>query len=625
MTCRAGPIVWSVLVLFGAGGCTGDDSGTGTAGDTPGTTGASDDATTAGPSGATDGSTVAGSETEGATVAGSETTASTMTGSTGEEFCPQGQVVCEGDEAKVCDGAGGFESSEQCTAMCLDSFGCVLCTPGAASCQGGDAYLCNEDGSEQQLAQACDPVQGLSCDAQSGACVGACASAALGRSNVGCEFYAVPTAALQIGQPWVFSFAIVVLNTSDEDADILVEQGVQLLDQQTLQAGAAAVIELPYVDALSNASSDEAEPSALATEAAFRVRSDQPVVVFQYHPLGYKSGPSFAYSGDGSTLLPTHAWGLEHRVVSRAHWIDGGSEFSGTFAVTAAHDGTVVTLEPSATGGAVLAGGGVAADGTGEVTLDAGDVLQVVTASAGGQPDASDLTGTRVLASLPVQVIGGHKCTNIPYDKAACDHLEAVMPPVATLGLVHVIAAPLIPSGGPTPKDQLVRVTATQGGTALSYEPAIPGAPEELALAGDYIEIGPLNADFVITSDAPVIVAQYMLGQTAGGNAGDPALLVRAPVEQFRSAYELHAAPQYDISYASVVAPEGAEVLLDGAPLLPFTPIGASGYAVARTPLQLAVDGQHYVSSDSPFGVDVYGYGQFTSYWLSGGQRLDAR
>ncbi len=614
---RACPYAWIIPILAGVG-CGGDDGGGATSEGGTSTTEAGATTvvaqTTADP----------GSGGESTSTGGSGSTGEPSTGSSGETACPQGQVICEAGEAKVCDGAGGFESTEVCSALCVEPLGCVACEPGVSECQDGDAYTCAEDGGGLELAQPCDPVQGLSCDEGRGVCIGACALEALGDSNVGCEFYSVASAALQTGQPWIFNFALAVLNTSDQEASFTVEQGVQLLDQQLIPAGAAVIVELPYDDALSNADYDVAEPSTLVPKGAFHVRSDQPVVVFQYNPLGYKIGPSFAYSGDGSVLAPTHTWGLEHRVVSRAHWRDGDYDYSGSYALTARYDGTLVTLEPSATGGVVLAGGGVAADGTGRVTLDAGDVLQVMTGSAGGEPDASDLTGTRVLASKPVQLIGGHKCTNVPYDMAACDHLEEVIPPLSALGRVHVVAAPLIPSGGPVPKDQMVRITAAEDGTSLEYEPAQPGAPAEIALAGEYVELGPLNDDFVITSSAPVVVTQYMLGQTAGGNVGDPALLSRAPVEQFRTEYQLHAAPEYDISYVSVVAPVGAEVTLDGALLQPFEAIGDSGYAVARTPLQMALDGQHYVSSDSPFGVDVYGYGQYATYWFSGGQRRAA-
>jgi hypothetical protein len=256
--------------------------------------------------------------------------------------------------------------------------------------------------------------------------------------------------------------------------------------------------------------------------------------------------------------------------------------------------------------------------------LGAGDVLQVLTAPAGGEPDGSDLTGTRIRASRPVELIGGHTCTYVPYNTSACDHLEDVIPPLSTLGREHIVAAPLIPTGGFTPKIELVRILATVDGTTLTYEPEIPGAPTEIATAGAYVELAALNDDFVITSDEPVIVTQYMIGQTGGeGNAGDPSMVTTIPSEQFRSSYEIHAEPEFDVNFITVVAPDGAEVLLDGVPLLPFQAIGGTGYAVTRTPLQLALDGYHRLTSEAPFGVYVYGYGIYATYWFAGGQRMD--
>src|SRR5690606_13738503 len=102
-------------------------------------------------------------------------------------------------------------------------------------------------------------------------------------------------------------------------------------------------------------------------------------------------------TNDASLLLPVNAWTGDYVVASYAHFPQLG--YPGFYAVTARLDGTTVTLSPSATGKLVQAGGGVAADGTGAVVLNAGDVLQVVTAPGG------DLTGTAISADKPVQVI----------------------------------------------------------------------------------------------------------------------------------------------------------------------------------------------------------------------------
>src|SRR5439155_1372761 len=119
---------------------------------------------------------------------------------------------------------------------------------------------------------------------------------------------------------------------------------------------------------------------------------------------------AFSYTNDASLLLPSNAWTGNYRVAARNTW----SGYPGLYAVTAAQDNTMVTLGPSATGGNIKSGAGVAANGTGTITLNKGDVLQVLSNGNGLTNDPSDVTGTLVTASLPVQVIGGHECTDVP-------------------------------------------------------------------------------------------------------------------------------------------------------------------------------------------------------------------
>ena len=115
-----------------------------------------------------------------------------------------------------------------------------------------------------------------------------------------------------------------------------------------------------------------------------------------------------------------------------------------------------------------------------------------------------------------------------------------------------------------------------------------------------------------------------MEGQDAGGSTGDPAMALAVPVEQFRQDYLFHAPTNYESNYVDVTAPMGATVTLDGAPVA-FTAIGTTGYGIARIfPLTAGpgMDGNHSITGDMPFGITVYGYGQYTSYWYPGGLDL---
>jgi hypothetical protein len=122
-----------------------------------------------------------------------------------------------------------------------------------------------------------------------------------------------------------------------------------------------------------------------------------------------------------------------------------------------AFDGTVVNVKPGPGGGGVLLGvAGIDETGLGNVTLRAGDVVSVYTTGSGVEGQGSDVTGTLVESSKPVQVIGGHQCTNVPDDIKYCDHLEESMFPAQTLATSYFVAAPLIPGGTDVPKAGLL-------------------------------------------------------------------------------------------------------------------------------------------------------------------------
>lgn len=584
------------------------------------TTGTTADAPT------TSGTTTSGTTTTGPTT-GESTTSGTSAGtSTTTEAlpCAEDTIVCAGEVAKVCDGAGGFKSEEECAAVCAESLGCTVCPPNAHQCSGDVSQQCTPDGLGWVDRETCDELQGTSCDANSGRCAGACAADNLGLSYIGCDYYPVTLVNLHETQPWNFYFAVVVANTADEPTTVTVTRGAMLVKQQTVGANTAAVIDLPYVDELVNAKLVDAGPSAVVKAGAYRLRSDQPVTVYQYEPLDYASGELFSFTNDASLLLPVNTWTGNYVVAARNMWVASGIySLPGFYAVVASEDDTTVTLLPSASGKYVYAGAGVQNDGSGVVTLDAGDVLEVFSVSAGNKvPDVSDLTGTIVKADRPVAVFGGHKCTQIPVGVQACDRLEEAMLPIETLAKKYIVTPALTPTLGDSPKPHMVRVIATEAMTKLTYDPP-QGAPTLLAKAGDYVEIGPTAADFEVAADKKILVAQYMQSQDAGGGSGDPSMALAVATAQYRDEYLVHAPTNYESNYINIVAPMGAMVVLDGAPVVNFTGIGSTGYGVARVALDNSGDGNHTLSGDEPFGVHVYGYGQYTSYWYPGGLDLE--
>ena len=516
-----------------------------------------------------------------------------------------GDIICEGDTAKVCDGMGGFSSETPCNApeVCVDGLGCKTCEPGTAQCNGDTVEVCDANGDGFVPTETCDPLQGQMCDAQLGTCSGACSQASLGLSYIGCDYY--PTVTQQhdsYNSSPKDDFAIAVANTSGAMADVTVTRGANMITNFQVAPGDVVVSNLPWVNSLTKGSG----PSTKVADGAYRLRSTQPVTVYQYNPIGSTT------TNDASLLLPVNAWGDTYVVAAWPKW----GNYPGFYAVVASEDGTTVTLTPSATGGSVQAGGGVAANGTGQISLDEGDVLQVMTS-------ASDLTGTRVSADKPIQVFGGHECTDVPLNIVACDHLEEALIPLDALAKEYFVVPPIHPSNANAEKAQIVRITATEADTTLTFDPDQP-VNKNLTNAGDYLEISMSTAAYKVSADKKILVTQYMVGQAAGYGLSDPAMVQAIPSEQFRTDYLFHAATNWTANYVDVIAPDGATVTVDGAmvPVGSWKSIGATGWSWAHVQLSNAGTGNHQVQGDQAVGITVYGVQNYGSYWYPGGLDL---
>ncbi len=524
-------------------------------------------------------------------------------------LCTPSTWNCSGNSAMQCDATGMYGTPQDCGALvCSNSLGCVTCLPGTQDCQGNTARTCLDDGSGWTTVD-CDPVMGSSCD--QGVCTGPCSPQVLGMSYIGCEYYATVT---EQAVASTFHFAVAVSNSTSNQATVTIDKGGTAVTSATVAANSVQVITLPWTSQMTAT----ATTIGSGADAAYRVRTTQPVTVYQFSPLEYQLNGTFSYTNDASLLIPTNAWRDDYMVAARNSWYwSGGIWYPGFYAVVASEDNTQVTLLPGPTTGAVAAGAGVAANGTGTITLQRGQILQVVGATGSGN---YDLTGTRVQSTKPIQVIGGHKCTFVPANVGYCDHLEESMFGVKTLGMDYLVTSPRLPNQA-SPKASFVRIIATEAGTNLVYDPPNGAWPASIANAGGYVEID-LADSARITADKKILVAQYMKGQDAGGGSGDPAMAIAVTSQQFRSSYLFHAPTNYESNFVNVVAPHGAAVTLDGAAVTGFTAIGASGFDVARVQLGNVNGGNHQISSSVPVGITVYGYGQYTSYWYPGGLNL---
>jgi hypothetical protein len=274
--------------------------------------------------------------------------------------------------------------------------------------------------------------------------------------------------------------------------------------------------------------------------------------------------------------------------------------------------------------GQVISGGGVTAALANQVIsfdLNRGDVVQVV-----GTP-STDLSGSLVSADKVVQVISGVQCIRQPFGEAACDHIEESVFPAETLGKRYFVSVPTGPNGNAV--GHAVRIYGNVDGTALTYPGLTPLNAPTVVDAGKVYDLGVVDSDFEVVGDHEFGVASFLLGGAVvdpqplpGNEKGDPSQSVLAAVEQYRKKYVFLAPDDYDVSYADVVMPEGAQVTLDGVPIaVTPTPI-SNGWVVARLLLGPGAEGAHVLVSDQAFGLQVMGYGTYTSYHYPGGLNL---
>ncbi|MEI2659034.1 MAG: IgGFc-binding protein [Bifidobacterium adolescentis] len=309
---------------------------------------------------------------------------------------------------------------------------------------------------------------------------------------------------------------------------------------------------------------------------------------------------------------------------------DFGIIVPGFYAVTASEDGTTVDLSAlRAPASSVKAGGGVQADGTGQIMLNARRRARgLLRQTTGGNPSTADVTGTRVKADKPIQVIGGHMCTYVPLaTPATATTSRSRCFPYETLAKEYIVTPPLIPTGGNVPKAQMVRIVATEDDTNLTYDPPQHGAPANIAKAGAYIEISTRPPP---TSRSPrdkkIIIAQYHARPGRRRRLGRPR---HGPRRRHRAVsrqtYLFHAPINYETNYAQRRRPHRT-------PRSPSTAPPVDGFKrdrrhrLRRRPRQARPTTSTATTtspSDKPFGISVYGYGQYTSYWYPGGLDLE--
>lgn len=481
-----------------------------------------------------------------------------------------------------------------------------------------------------------------------------CEEAAASKSYVGCEFWPTVVA----NSVWeVFDFAAIVANAGSEEAKVTVTGPGGFKKEAIVGPGRLVKVYLPWVPALKGPQADECGASQTtlketvrADRSAYHLVTTRPVTVYQFNALEYEgkggpvgkswvgcpgdktcvgeefSGPigCFSFSNDASLLLPSTALTGNYRITGSR----GGAGLSSYVAITGTRDDTDVAV--TLTGkGRILAGGGLTYTGGGATAnfkLDAGDVMQLLVPPG----TLFDLSGSLIKASRPVQVIAGVPCITQPAGVMACDHIEESVFPAETFGREYVVTVPTGPNADKP--GHVVKLYGNVDGTTLTYKPAAPkGAPLTLN-AGQFVDLGVVKEDFVVTGSAEFAVASFMLGgELVDPDAvwepqkGDPSMSMITSVEQFRTKYVFLAPDDYPVNYVDVVAKPGTKLTLDGSEVT-ISGDALGDYEVTRIKLGAGPSGvgAHVLESDKPFGIQVLGYGSYTSYHYPGGLNLSA-
>ncbi|MBL8744227.1 MAG: IgGFc-binding protein, partial [Myxococcales bacterium] len=419
------------------------------------------------------------------------------------------------------------------------------------------------------------------------------------------------------------------------------------------------------------------------TRHAYRIKTDFPVVAYQFNPLENVS----VFSNDASLLLPREAYDygtqaqlLNYVVLGWPQTIaatdDPATNFNpldpthlrATLTIIGTADETNLRVIPTTK---VVGGGPVAETPPGgeiELVLGPFDVLNLETGDFN-----ADFSGTQIFSNQPVAVFSGNEASDAPHfetlaDRFCCaDHLEDQLSPIRAAG--KTFAVPHTPNRGDAaraagadlesiPEPEYVRFIATTDAGAL-IATSLPAPDEYIGLEGlgDMAEVE-VFGHFTATSSDPIIVGQVMASQRAssvpktGFPGGDPSLEMIPPLEQARTDYVFLTPDKYAFDFVLVVAPYGASVVLDNQLLSEDTCLvePADGltaeqrgtpnppYVVYTCQLSFPTidgsvdppiidpdmqnDGVHRVSANAPVFLSVVGWDAFVSYAYAAGSDL---
>ncbi len=457
-----------------------------------------------------------------------------------------------------------------------------------------------------------------------------CEAAAFVATNAGCEFWGVdlpnvwqPSTPYSLDIATEQQFAIVVANVSEtEDALVSVHVGAgeDIIEQAVVAPLGTYAFLLP--------NDLQVDPERNSGGRAFRVDSDVPITAYQFQPL---SNLVPVYSNDATSLLPAHVLQNDYIAVTDrgqqvdtfpSGWTEQALPAGAYVTVVATEDDTHVQFFPT----------DVLVEGAWQgVVLHRGEVFTILSDPSNVASIDGNLSGTRVLSDRPIAAFSGNIAASVPATATECclDHVEHQLLPTVAWGSRYVVAPPPDPTSVSADDPAVIRIVGAYDDTTLTYPAGKPeGAPDSIG-AHQQIAFSTSVPVIVESTDPakPFSVSQFLYNSgeaNGGGDLGDPGMIVLPAIEQLMNRYVFLAPYGYRTSVVTVVAPTGAEVLLDEARIEGWSPIGDSGgrsWSYARASLD---PGAHVLSSTDPAQVTVVGYDLTVSYAFTGGSAVEA-
>lgn len=504
----------------------------------------------------------------------------------------------DGNDSEDNDGSSdldGFPDSDQSVEP--DEDVPVICEAGARSCRENTVIECNDKGTVINEIENCTGV-GVSC--YKGECLDECGIAAKNQGYLGCEYWG---AFFQQsgGYEDKATYALVVANPNATQINVKVfTAGDTLLAEHDIEAGGLYSFEL---------GTDRRIKGPGISDLAFKLVSTRPVAVTQMNPFGNV----MIYSNDATLLFQKGALGTQYYAMSWPSW----STMSGFVAIVAVEDGTTtVTVNYSA---ATIAGTGIEAQTGGdevEYSLTKYQILTLNSSLSGAAETTygADLTGSFIKSDRKVAVFGGHVCARIPADKTACDHLEHQIFPLQSWGK-EFTAVKTKPRSAEL---DYYRILASDKGASVAWSGGISGSVN--LSAGEFYDIS-TDKDFVINSNEPVMVGQFLASQDAGATTGDPSMMLVAPDEQLRKEYVFLVPPNYDNNRITIVASADTNITVNETSYSSnsFDQIPDTDRLKKWIELET---GPYTLEASKPVALYVYGYSQYVSYAYTAGLDL---